>query len=163
MQDNEQIKKKYSFKLNVIGDALAQIVSQIEGKEYTYTSVETYERITIGRQELICHHIYSMAIVQEGYEQALFCTNPEESIIWRNQNIALIFKNNYTFDGQSTAVLATKDMYLNNIFKQSCFPYLDDYIKILANYREQNGEITREIAFKLAFNYVGYILLPNFV
>ena len=155
--ERQQIEKKYSFKLNIIGDALAHIVSQVEGKDYVYSSVETYSWQEINNVKFIAGPMYNMAIVQNEYENIPFCTNIRESELWKKQKIAMIFKNTYGYPKSTSVTLATQDTYMR-IFGNSLFPYLQEYIEMLADYREKNNvEITRELAFKLAFNYCGII------
>ncbi len=151
----KELKEKYSFKLNDIGEALAYVASFIEKDSFTYTAVRTYSWDKVDDEVQFDGPYYNMAIVRTNYEDSDFCTNKNPYEIWRMQRLAFIFKNN-SKNQHTSITLANKDTYLR-IFKNSSFEYLQDFIELLASERLNTGSMTREQAMALAIRYCKFI------
>lgn len=151
----KELRKKYSFKLNDIGEALAIVTSFYEKDSFTYAAVRTYSWDIIDDETKLDGPYYNMAIVKSKYENSDFCTNKNPYEIWRMQRLAFIFKNN-SKDQHTSITLANKDTYLR-IFKNSSFEYLQDFIELLASERLNTGSMTREQAIALAIRYCNFI------
>ena len=151
----KELKEKYSFKLNDIGEALAYVASFIEKDSFTYTAVRTYSWDKVDDEVQFDGPYYNMAIVRTNYEDSDFCTNKNPYEIWRMQRLAFIFKNN-SKNQHTSITLANKDTYLR-IFKNSSFEYLQDFIELLASERLNTGSMTREQAMALAIRYCNFI------
>lgn len=155
-EEIKEIRRKYSFKLDTIGPALAYIVSEYEGVKYLYTSVRTYS-LDINEEDeetKVNGPYYNMAIVQEEFMNCDFRTGNDNEI-WKMKKLALIFKNNEK-NKNSSVLPSIQDRYLR-IFQKSPFPYLQDFIEVLASERENGKEITQESAFSLALNYCAFL------
>ena len=151
----KELREKYSFKLNDIGEALAIVTSFYEKDSFTYAAVRTYSWDVINDETKLDGPYYNMAIVKSKYENSDFCTNKNPYEIWRMQRLAFIFKNN-SKDQHTSITLANKDIYLR-IFKNSPFEYLQDFIELLASERLNTGSMTREQANSLAIRYCNFI------
>ena len=155
-EEIKELRKRYSFKLDTIGPALAYIVSEYEGVKYLYTSVRTYS-LNINEEDeetTFKGPYYNMAIVQEEFLNCDFRTDNDNEI-WKMKKLALIFKNNDK-DKNSSVLSSIQDRYLR-IFQKSPFPYLQDFIEVLASERENGTEITQQSAFSLAINYYAFM------
>lgn len=154
MQDEqtiEELKKLYSFKPSDIGDALALIVSDVEGKGYIFTNVKTYSHTIIGKQEIVPYRTTNLAIVEYGYEDLEYCVDKDKDHLWKRKKTAIIFQNNY---GVSSTELENQEIYYRIMFNNSIFPYLQDYIESLVQIKKQGGIINRDTANAVAIQFI---------
>jgi hypothetical protein len=145
---------EYYFKLNDVGDALAYIVSIVENEEFIYTTINThtwgYDRFDGMTSNALCYR----GIINREIKECNLCVNKDEQQIWQIKRYAHIFENTLGHNEATSEDRADKAIYLK-IFKDSSFPYLDEFIEILEQHKKiAKKELEKNYINLLAFNYV---------
>jgi len=148
MTDNQE----YYFNLNIVGDALAYIVSVVEDREFVYTTVNTHTYEWDKFEGMVSNHFYFKAIIDNEIKECNLCVNENDKQIWDIKRLAFIFKLTKQYEERYVDERA-KNCYLK-IFEDSVFPYLNDFIELLESYRKNNIELTKDNTILLAYNYV---------
>jgi len=144
-------KEKYTFTFKDIGPALAYIVSQFEGEEYIFETIDCYDLVW-NYGTYLRNDYQAVAIVKEGLEICSFHLEDDLSRCpWVVGRIAhIIYKT--TNLGPEISVDDTIDF--ENHFQNCIFPYLNDFIKILSNKRGKMKYLLPEEIMDIAINYV---------
>lgn len=144
-------EKSHYFKPNLIGEALAYIVSEVEGDEYVYARLNTFKYGWTKRRGQWINSYYYMAIVKRDFKDCNFCLNPNSP--WMKMNIALILKMTFTWPSDDIYI-GKESVDFENEFKNSIFPYLDDFISELTIAKSEKDELSKEEVIKLAQAFI---------
>ncbi len=150
--NGESRGKRFCFAPNLIGDALAHIVSELEGETYTYESLEVYERGWRRGQGVYINYFDTMAIVKQGLSKCRFCLNDDSP--WMYARLAHILSCTMHWPSQ-TVNYEIPVNFADEFSSQNCpFPYLNDFLAFLKKARSSEGKLTKETVMELANDFV---------
>lgn len=158
--------KKYYFTSDEIGEALAYVVSQVEGTDYIWQYVHYWSPGWTQGLGYSISRSTKLSIVKAGYENLYFVGN--RYCPWMVDKIShpieciytlLSVDNDYyrKYDPYKTIAGDFEDEFKDDPkqgwhIKVNPFPYLNDFINLLVEARE-NGPLTKETIFQLAMQF----------
>lgn len=139
------------FSPDLIGEALARIVSEFEGQKYIYASLKVYEHGWRQGTGIYINNFHTKAIVRQELSEYSFCLNDDSP--WRLAKLAHILEctRHWTSDIINYDIPVS---FIDEFSSQNCFfPYLNDFLNILENTKKEKGEVTKEMVMALANDF----------